>query len=62
MDAWGRPTAAASVTVRASPLEGGGGSKGKQAGQTEQTLQQGSTAGEYLYSTAALHSHPATYL
>ena len=60
MDAWGRPTAAASVTVHASLLEGA--SKGKPAAGSGQTLQAGSSPGEYLFTTADLQSHPGTYV
>ncbi|KAL3162543.1 proteasome regulatory particle base subunit [Trebouxia sp. C0010 RCD-2024] len=58
MDAWGQPASVGSVTVHSSPLEAS--SKGK-AQPSSQTLQAGSSSGEYLYSTAHLHSHPGTY-
>ena len=58
MDAWGQPSSAASVTVHSLPLDA---TSKAQAQLSSQTLQQGSSSGEYLYSTAHLHSHPGTY-
>lgn len=59
VDAWGQPSSVTSITVQSSPLDTT--SKAK-AEQSTQTLQQGSGSGEYLYSTAHLHSQPGTYL
>ena len=58
VDAWGQPSSVTSITVHSSPLDT---SKAK-AERSSQTLQQGSSSGEYLYSTAHLHSQPGTYL
>lgn len=57
-DAWGQPSSLASITVHSSPLDA---TSKDQAERSSQTLQQGSSSGEYLYSTAHLHSHPGTY-
>lgn len=59
MDAWGQPSSVASITVQSSPLDAT--SKAKAEGSS-QSLQQGSSSGEYLYSTAHLHSQPGAYL
>lgn len=58
MDAWGQPSSLASITVHSSPLDA---TSKAHAERSSQTLQQGSSSGEYLYSTAHLHSHPGTY-
>ena len=59
MDAWGQPSSLASMTVHSSPLDAASQAK---AERFTQTLQQGSSTGEFLYSTAHLHSRPGTYL
>lgn len=58
-NAWGSPAAAGSVTVHSSAADASG--KGKATPNGPQTLQSGSSTGEYLYSTADLHDHPGTY-
>ena len=58
-NAWGSPAAAGSVTVHSSAADTSG--KGKATPNGPQTLQTGSSTGEYLYSTADLHDHPGTY-
>ena len=58
-DAWGSPTPAGSVTVNSSAVDATG--KGRATGSAPQTLQAGSSTGEYLYSTADLHASPGIY-
>ncbi len=58
-DAWGSPTPAGSVTVKSSAVDATG--KGRATGSAPQTLQAGSSTGEYLYSTADLHASPGIY-
>ena len=58
-DAWGSPTPAGSVMVDSSTADATG--KGRATGSAPQTLQAGSSAGEYLYSTADLHARPGIY-
>ncbi len=58
-DAWGSPTPAGSVTVNSSAVDATG--KGRATSSAPQTLQAGSSTGEYLYSTADLHASPGIY-
>ena len=58
-DAWGSPTPAGSVTVDSSAVDATG--KGRATGSAPQTLQAGSSTGEYLYSTADLLASPGIY-
>ena len=59
MDAWGQPSSVASITVHSSLLDAASKARTE---QSSQTLQQGSSSGEFLYTTAHLHSQPGTYL
>lgn len=58
-NAWGIPTSAGSVSVETSAVDSS--SKGKAVSGGPQTLQQGSSSGEYLYSSVDLHAQPGIY-